>query len=238
MFDITFPDGIRRGMAFDSPTHPKVFVTKNGSAIVRKDWKKLKQLAVDDLPESIRVPRTPSASDDAEHRIGMLRHTLRGYGLADDSIDEACEICRRELAGEVTDDELPTSGPGGARNAANSRSREPDEKAFRSPGRFESRSPLGTTSSSKERSMLGEATYRASPASDASFLEEFPEAARIKAFPEPPEDSRPLTRAERRHAYALAMDAADGTAEARLLEMFGPDGPARIKIGDFPRRGR
>ena len=67
----------------------------------------------------------------------MLRHTLRGYGLDDDSIDEACEICRRELAGEVTDDELPTSGPGGARNAANSQSREPDEKAFRSPGRFQ-----------------------------------------------------------------------------------------------------
>ena len=30
--------------------------------------------------------------------------------------------------------------------------------------------------------MLGEATYRASPASDASFLEEFPEAARIESL--------------------------------------------------------
>lgn len=61
-------------MGFDGPAHPKVYVTKNGSAIVRKDWKKLKRLAVDDLPESIHVPRTPSASDEVEHRVGMLRH--------------------------------------------------------------------------------------------------------------------------------------------------------------------
>jgi hypothetical protein len=232
-------------MAHDGPTHPRVLVTRNGSHINLRDWAKLSnkartRLASDDLPDSVRAPRVPAASD-AEHRVEMLRHYLRGRGLDEESCDQACELARREMMleeEEPVEDELPTSGPGGARNLSNSQSREPGEKVFKSPGRFESRSPLGTTSSSKERSMLGEATYRASPASDASFLEEFPEAARIKAFPEPPEDSRPLTRAERRHAYALAMDAADGTAEARLLEMFGPDGPARIKIGDFPRRGR
>lgn len=166
MFEMTFPDGIKRGMAFDGPTHSKVYMTKNGSAIVRKDWKKLKRLAADDLPESIRVPRTPTASD-AEHRIDMLRHVLRGYGLDDDSIDEACEICRRELAGEVSDDELPTSGPGGARNLSNSQTREGGEEFFKSPGRFESRPPLGTKVSSEKRSVVGEAEYRSSPASDA-----------------------------------------------------------------------
>ena len=233
MFDVTFPDGIRRGMAFDSPTHPKVFVTKNGSTISKKDWKRLKLLAADDLPDSIRAPHVPTASDEVEHRVGMLRHTLRGYGLDDDSIDEACEICRRELAGEPVEDELPTSGPGGARNLSNSQSREGGEKHFRSPGRFESRPPLGTTSSSKERSMLGEATYRASPASDASLKSDRP-WARVgigygssqfdPANPPPPRSKR---------ATRQAYDGADGKAREHLEDLLGFKLP---EVGPWPSR--
>jgi hypothetical protein len=237
MFDVTFPDGVRRGMGFDGHAKYPVVATRNGSTISERDWSRLSakakaKLAADDLPESVRAPHTPTASD-AEHRVEMLRHYLRGRGLDEESVEEACEIARRETEGGEVEDELPTSGPGGARNAANSQTREPDEKVFRSPGRFGSRPPLGTKSSSEERSMIGEADYRSSPASDsASFLQKFPEAARIKPGYEPPESERPLTRADRRRAHALAMDA-DSTAD--LTRMFG-EHFASIGIGDFPRR--
>ena len=193
----------------------------------------MKRLAVDDLPESVRASRVPSASDEVEHRVGMLRHTLRGYGLDDDSIEEACEICRRELAGEPVEDELPTSGPGGARNLSNSQAHELDEKVFRSPGRFKSRPPLGTTASGEERSVVGEATYRSSPASD-SFAQDFPDAMRIgTAVPgrsqfDGADDRR--TKRERR----IAADAAlDGAADS-LAEKF--PGIENIGVGDFLRR--
>lgn len=45
MFEMTFPDGIRRGMAHDSPAHARngVFMTPNGSMITRKDWGPMKR---------------------------------------------------------------------------------------------------------------------------------------------------------------------------------------------------
>jgi len=133
MFELKFSDGITRGMAHDAWDHPRVFVTRNGSHLTAKDWKKMKRLAFDDLPESIRVPRTPSASDEVEHRVGMLRHTLRGYGLDDESCDEACEIARKELAGEPVEDELPVAGPAGMGGRMSNQTREGGEKHFRSP---------------------------------------------------------------------------------------------------------
>ena len=54
------------------------------------------------LPESVRAPHVPSASDEVEARVGMLKHILRGYGLDDELCDEACQIARKELAGEVS----------------------------------------------------------------------------------------------------------------------------------------
>ena len=196
------------------------------------DWLKLSnkakaRLAFDDLPESVRAPRVPTASDEVEHRVGMLKHILRGYGLDDESCDEACEIARKELAGEPVEDELPTSGPGGARNLANSQPREPDGKVFRSPGRFESRPPLGTTSSSKERSMIGEADYRSSPASDAMRVGiGVPGNSQFDGA----NDRR--SKRERR----LAADARSDAAGESLLRMFGPDGPARVGVGEWPKR--
>jgi hypothetical protein len=47
MFEMTFSDGKTRGMAHDGPTHPKIFVTRNGSHITAKDWAKMKRLALD-----------------------------------------------------------------------------------------------------------------------------------------------------------------------------------------------
>ena len=76
MFDMVFPDGIKRGMAFDGHAKNGAYVTRGGSMISKRDWSRLKQLAADDLPESVRAPRVPSASD-AEHRIEMLRHYLQ-----------------------------------------------------------------------------------------------------------------------------------------------------------------
>jgi hypothetical protein len=233
MFDLMFPDGVRRGMAFDAVSHPRVFVTKNGSALTAADWAKLKlkarrALAFDDLPESVRAPHAPAASD-AEHRVEMLRHYLRGRGLDEESIEEACEHARRDMAevGEV-EDELPVSGPAGAGGKLSKQSREPDEKVFRSPGHFERRSPLGTLSSHEKRSLLGEAEYRSSPASDG-FERMFPEAARIKAFPEPHQWREERQARDRRR---LAGDAA--AADESFFKMF-PDA-RRIGVGDWPSR--
>jgi hypothetical protein len=101
MFDITFPDGVRRGMGFDGHAKYPVVATRNGSTISERDWSRLSakakaKLVFDDLPESVRAPRVPSASD-AEHRIDMLRHYLRGRGLDEESVEQACDICKREM---------------------------------------------------------------------------------------------------------------------------------------------
>jgi hypothetical protein len=226
-------DGVVRtlGMAHDARDHPRIFVTKNGSHLTAKDWKKMRRLALDDLPESIHVPRTPSASDEVEHRIGMLRHVLRGYGLDDDSIDEACEICRRELAGEVTDDELPIAGACHALFAGESR--EPGERSFRASGRSESRSrpPLGTKAShERSGSVLSEQEYRSSPASNSASFE-FPKENLTPHY-EPPESERRSSARARR----LAADAASDAAGESLLRLFGPDGPACVGVGEWPKR--
>jgi hypothetical protein len=234
MFEMVFPDGIKRGMAFDGHAKNGAYVTRGGSMISKRDWSRLKQLAADDLPESVRAPRVPSASDEVEHRVGMLRHILRGYGLDDESCDEACEIARRELAGEPVEDALPVAGPAGMGGRMSDQTREGGEKHFRSPGHFESRPPLGTTSSSEKRSMVGEAEYRSSPASDEAFFAAFPDARRIQTGTpgstqfDGADDRR--TRRERRLAADAALDgAADG-----LAEMF--PGIENIGVGDFPRR--
>jgi hypothetical protein len=219
---------VRGGMAFDSVSHAKngCYLTPNGSMIKQKDWARFRQLAADDLPASVRVPRVPTASDEVDRRVGMLRHTLRGYGLDDDSIDEACEICRRELAGEPVEDELPTSGPGGARNLSNSQSREPGEKVFKSHGRFEARPPLGTTSSSeKGRSPLAESEYRSSPASDAMRV-------RIGVPGNSQFDGQHDRRSKRERR--LAADSASDAAGEHLETMF--PGISRIGIGEWPKR--
>lgn len=228
MFDMVFPDGIKRGMAFDGHAKNGAYVTRGGSVISKRDWSRLKQLAADDLPESVRAPRVPSASDEVEHRVGMLKHILRGYGLDDELCDEACEIARKELAGEPVEDELPTSGPGGARNLSNSQSREPGEKVFKSHGRFEARPPLGTTSSGeKGRSPLAESEYRSSPASDAMRV-------RIGVPGNSQFDGQHDRRSKRERR--LAVDARSDAAGESLLRMFGPDGPARVGVGEWPKR--
>ena len=232
VFDMTFSDGIRRGMAHDSPNHPKIYVTRNGSHIDLRDWAKFgrkakARLAGDDLPPS---PHAPIASD-AESRIAMLRHYLRGRGMDEESIEQACDICKTELEGGEVEDELPTAGPGGARNLANSQSREGGEKVFKSTGHFEKRPLLGTTASNRERSVIGEVEYRSSPASDRSLLDELG-VTRIKVgvpgssqFDPAP----PLTAKGRQ----LAEDAAARPRKS-LRKMF-PD-LERIGIGDFPKR--
>jgi hypothetical protein len=241
MFDMHYrtADGriVRGGMACDGHADRPVFVTKNGSQLTAKDWKTMKRLALDKPikpfnGDLVRQKDHPEAFD-AEHRLDMLRHILRGYGLDDESVEEACEICRRELAGETTEDELPISGPAGAGGKLSKQSREPDEKVFRSPGHFERRPPLGTTASSEERSMIGEATYRSSPASD-SFAADFSDAMRIGfsygsgQFDEERHDRR--TKRQRR----IAADAVSPASGARLSEMF-PD-IERVGIGCWPSR--
>jgi hypothetical protein len=204
---------VKGGMAFDSPTHPKVFVTKNGSTISKKDWKRLKRLAADDLPESLSTAHLPPSTEkgpwadeatrramrgdenDEERGVEALRRWLHANsGLSADVIDEACAIAAKEH-GEPAEDYLPASG-------------------LRSSGGIGGRL-------SGARSRLGEGS-----ASDGF---EFPKENLMPVY-EPPESERPLTRADRRQARDLAMDEAD-----RLARMFG-EHFASIGIGNFPRR--
>ena len=155
--------------------HAGLYLNRAGDLVDRNGalWGRRGTMAMDSLPESIRAPHVPAsdADEDDEERgvegradIKALRKYLHeNTGLSWDVIEDACTLAEQAISerGEVTD-ELPTSGPGGMRNASNEVSREGGEKVFKSAGRFEKRPPLGTKSSSEERSMLGEATYRAS----------------------------------------------------------------------------
>jgi hypothetical protein len=221
---------VRGGMAFDSVSHAKngCYLTPNGSMVTRKDWQKMKRnLALDDLPRSPRAPHAPTASD-AEHRIDMVRHFLRGRGLDEESIEEACAICKRELEEEEpVEDELPENALyGGMGGALTGRSREPDGK----------RPPLGTKSGEKRgSSVLSEQEFRSSPASDsASFFAMFPDAARIgHTFGSPQFDPAnpppPMSKRTMRQSY----DGADGKARAHLEDMLGFELP---EVGPWPKR--
>jgi hypothetical protein len=218
MFEMTFSDGIKRGMAFDGHAKHPVFVTKGNSMISKKDWPRLRH-AFDALPESLSTshlpPSTekgpwhdtvrrkeflrdgasppPHASDDEDgEEVGveaMRKYLRENTGLSEDAISEACEIAAREH-GEPAEDYLPASGLKSAGGAG---------------GRL-----------SGARSRLGEGSR---PASDGF---EFPKENLAPHY-EPPARNR-----------RIAADHAGG--EARLLRMFGPDGPARVEVGEWPKR--
>jgi hypothetical protein len=180
-------------------------------------------------------PEVFDDGDDGERGVAALRKYLTTRtGLSEDAIDEACEIAQaiRER-GEVTD-ALPTSGPGGMRNALNKQSREGGETIFRSPGHFEKRPPLGTTATGEKRSMVGEAEYRSSPASDsASCLAKFPDAARIgHTYGSSQFDNYDRSTVSSRQ---LAADAASEDAGKRLKKRFGKHF-SKIGVGDWPSR--
>jgi hypothetical protein len=194
------------------------------------------------LIELLPSPHVPASDEDDKEReverrpdIKALRKYLHeNTGLSWDVIEDACELCEQAISerGEVTD-ELPTAGPGGARNLANSRTREGGEKVFKSPGRFEKRASLGTLSSEKRSSPLAESEYRASPASDsASFFAMFPDAERIgTTYGSSQFDPAPPLTAK---ARKIARDSVPGSeADRHFREMF-PDAP---EVGEWlPRR--
>jgi hypothetical protein len=178
-------------MALDGHADRPVFVTRNGSHIVGKDWKKMKRLATDELPPS---PHAPAASDAEQH--SELRGYLRGKGFDEESAEEACAVWRsdmarrRELAGEPVEDALPVSGP---RHRLLAReTREPNEKVFEQQSRaadavenFLCRFPdarrvgPGTPAerplTAKDRQLAADRA-----AGEASVLRRFPELARIR----------------------------------------------------------
>lgn len=200
-------------------------VDRNGAL-----WGRRNTMAMDSLPESVRAPHVPSASDDAEARVGMLKHILRGYGLDDKSCDEACQIARNELAGEVSgEDYIPASG---LKSAGGMGGRLSGERSRLGEG---SRPSLGTLSSEKRSSPLAESEYRASPASDASFDQRYPGVRERLGRPvhgnsqyDPPS---PLRKRERK----AAADARTPDAGDRLAEKFG-EHFAEVGVGEWPRR--
>jgi hypothetical protein len=81
MFEMTFGDGKRRGMAFDSPSHAKggVFVTRHGSHIVGKDWDKMKRsLTFDDNERTSSAERDVSGTQES---LAKLRSGIKPLAL-------------------------------------------------------------------------------------------------------------------------------------------------------------
>ena len=111
MFEMVFPDGKRRGMAFDSPSHAKhgVFVTRAGSQIVGKDFDQMKRkgkLVYDDLSATNTSsgepnrPFNPAASTARGKLDGALKAFCEATGLKHedvaDQLDELLDGHERE----------------------------------------------------------------------------------------------------------------------------------------------
>jgi hypothetical protein len=200
MFEMMFSDGISRGMAHDAADHPRVCITKNGSALTARDWAKLKpstrrRLVGDDLPESVRAP----TSDEGDGLDDFRQH-LRSSGLDESSIEEACEMVRRERGEQAEPearDRLPVSGPGGLGGYRSGQSRQPGEKIFRSDfaERFPEAQRIGTATpgrsqfdgahdrrTTRDRQIAADAM---APAAGARLLKKFPgiENVEIGDFP-------------------------------------------------------
>jgi hypothetical protein len=98
MFEMTFPDGKTRGMAFDSLSHARhgVYVTPHGSAIVRKDWDKMKRKLVYDVASPMSTgPKRPH---------NPLASSARGeLDSAISAICEALALPHEEIAGQIGD---------------------------------------------------------------------------------------------------------------------------------------
>ena len=78
MFEMTFSDGKRRGMAFDGRNAHPVYVTPHGSAITRKDWDRMKRLAYDDNELSPSGERDGAATQD---HLAKLRAAIKKLAL-------------------------------------------------------------------------------------------------------------------------------------------------------------
>jgi hypothetical protein len=239
MFEMTFSDGIKRGMAFDSAAHPQIYITPAGSHITQKDWAKMKRrLALDKAikpfdGDLVRQKDHPEAFDDDDGEVrppdikALRKYLHENTGLSWDVIEEACTLCELQH-GEPAEDYLPASG---LRSAGGMGGRLSGERSRLGEG---PRPALGTKSAEKRgSSVLSEQEYRSSPASDsASFFAMFPDASRIgTTYGSSQFDPAPPLTAK---ARKIAADHADG--ETHLLEMFGPDGPARVGVGEWPKR--
>jgi hypothetical protein len=240
MFEMTFPDGIRRGMAHDAKDHPRVYVTKGNSIISQRDWKRFKSLAsdnpfgpehdlvrqkdgTDDLPDSVRAPDLPTSDaarrnghDDSEGDLAAFVEFLRGRGLDESSIREALEIVRGEM--EPAEDALPVAG---AAHAALPRE-ENDVSVIK-----------------KDRQPGGK--FMPTAADSARFEKMFPEAERLlPSLYEPPHWREEQARDQQRLAYDAASGSkaerkAERKAEKRLTKMF--PGIENVGVGD-PWRSR
>jgi hypothetical protein len=225
MFDMHYrtADGrvVKGGMAFDAADHPRVLMTRSGSALTARDWAKLKPkarraLAGDeelgpkhDLVRKKNMAERGESFDegDVEHRLAIVRDYLRSKGLDEESIEAAIEHARRDLAGRVEGDALPVAGK---EHALAPRSAGTLVKKMRAPG---------------------EQVFDPSASDSASFLRKYPDAARIGFSYGSSQFDPPPPRVTR-----LAADAADPSArpKKRLRKLF-PD-LDRIGVGPFPKR--
>jgi hypothetical protein len=219
--------------------HAGLYLNRAGDLVDRNGalWGRRGTLAMDSLPESIRAPHAPASDaerddeDDGERGVEALRRWLRAHtGLAESAISEACDLAASELEPSGEDD-IPASG---LKSAGGMGGRLSNARSRLGEG---SRPPLGTLSSEKRSSPLAESEFRSSPASDsASFFETFPDVQRIGfsygsgQFDEERHDRRNARQRQ------LAADATSDEAGESLARMFGPDGPARVGVGPWPKR--
>jgi hypothetical protein len=229
MFDMVFSDGIKRGMAFDGyPYHRAngVFMTRGGSMISKRDWKKLKKrLARDeelgpkhDLVRQKDMRERGESFDEEDERgeeagVEALRRYLTEHtGLSAESIEAACWLAAKER-GEVAD-ALPIAGPKHAAlprggNSTIKATREPNEKVFK----------------------IGEDHA-------ASFARRYPDAVKVEIGVGYSQFDPPIERRTDR-SPRLALDAASAKAGKRLRKKLGLDKHfGKIGVGEWLPRVR
>jgi hypothetical protein len=254
MFELTFSDGITRGMTCDG--HAPVYMTKRGSQIVPADWKRFRR-ALDTMPDGMTPAPNAGATGherEAEERLTKLRRELEtligagGLDLLDESKGKIIELLNRHCGSATKARRADATDK--SRHRLRAHDDDDDDDAFAEYLRGRG---LGEGDIEEAKRIV--ASYEA-PASDRlpisgprhaalarewrepgekvfrgrDIAERFPEVMRVKSHYVEPEGSRRMSAADKRLAY----DAGD--AEQRLLKKYGNDGPGRIGIGMWPKR--
>jgi hypothetical protein len=101
MFEMTFGDGRRRGMAFDGHDAHGVFMTKGGSMITKRDWPKMKRtLTFDDNELSSSGERDGAGTQDWLAKLrGNIKKLALKAGLNDGEYQKLLDKVVEQYAG-------------------------------------------------------------------------------------------------------------------------------------------
>jgi hypothetical protein len=130
MFEMTFGDGRRRGMAFDGHDAHGVFMTKGGSMITKRDWPKMKRTLTFDELVSPTGAAGAGEKDEHERKASEMRAAMQelmdGFDLHDEVAGAISALLDKYFPAENRRAAGPNSVRGkGARDGPLSRHRAP-----------------------------------------------------------------------------------------------------------------